>query len=270
MRRNPLGQPTEYLSVYDPDLLFGIPRFNSRKKLGLGETLPFCGVDLWNAWDLTWLDATGKPVVATATIQVAADSSDLIESKSLKLYLNSLSMTRYRHVSDIAATLAADLSATAGSAVKVKILPVDTWSDQALAPLPGMCIDRHAIAGPVNTIDSSFLTNGRHSVKLEELHSHLMRSLCPVTRQPDIASVLIRYSGKKIDAAGLLRYLVSYRLHDDFHESCVERIFVDLMEQCAPEQLTVYARYNRRGGLDINPFRSNFEMTAENLRLWRQ
>lgn len=270
MSTNPLGQTTEYVSQYDPGLLFAIARDAARQTLDLGRQLPFSGVDIWNAWDLTWLDANGKPMVATAEITVAADSPNLIESKSLKLYLNSHAMTRYADTDDILETVRADLSKIAGSPVAVSFLLARDWHQQELAALPGTCIDEHSADCRGSAVNPALLRNGKSTVELCNLHSHLLRSLCPVTNQPDSGSILIRYSGLSIDAAGLLKYLVSYRQHNDFHEACVERIFIDIMRQCEPEQLTVYARFSRRGGLDINPFRSSFEAPLKNLRLWRQ
>lgn len=270
MSKGPLGEATGYVSHYDPQLLFAIARDEARQPLGIAHELPFSGVDLWNAWDLSWLDTHGKPVVATAEIRVPADSPNLIESKSLKLYLNSLAMTHYSNADEVAGIVATDLSATSGSPVQVELLLPAAWSAREFALLPGSCIDDHTVTIVTGTVDPGCLTCGQHTVELTDLHSHLLRSLCPVTNQPDSGSILIRYSGKQINETGLLRYLVSYRQHNDFHEACVERIFVDIMQQCAPQELTVHARFNRRGGLDINPFRSNFESPEQNPRLWRQ
>lgn len=270
MSKGPLEQATGYVSHYDPQLLFAIARNEARQTLGITDNLPFSGVDLWNAWDLTWLDTQGKPVVATAEIRIPADSPNLIESKSLKLYLNSLAMTRYRDAGEVVAVVGGDLSTTCGAQVQVELLSAGTWSEQQLAVLPGSCIDNNSLDIVTGKVDPGSLTCGQAVVELKAMHSHLLRSLCPVTDQPDSGSILIRYSGRIIDEAGMLQYLVSYRQHNDFHEACVERIFVDIMRQCAPHELTVYARYNRRGGLDINPFRSNFESQVCNPRLWRQ
>lgn len=270
MSKNPLGKPSSYPSTYSPDLLYPVPRIDARQATGIGSELPFSGLDLWNAWELTWLNNDGKPMVATAEIRVPADSPCIIESKSLKLYLNSLSMTRYSDEKALTAVIRNDLSTTAGGDVRVTIVPVSHWGAQQLANLPGSCIDDLAASTSTGGVDSSLLVTHREPVTLEELHSHLLYSNCPVTNQPDSGSILIRYSGPEIDRTGLLNYLVSYRQHNDFHEACIERIFVDIAEQCAPTQLTVYGRYNRRGGLDINPFRSDFESEVENVRLWRQ
>lgn len=265
---SPPGQKTNYKDTYAPQLITPIPRDENRRVLGLTGTLPFFGEDLWNAYELTWLDPRGKPEVATAEFRVPFDSSNIIESKSMKLYLNSLSMASYEQADDVRATIAADLTHAAGADVSVRLSAV---GDMPIgANFPGSCIDELDIDCSATEVDPDLLgckTGGKVS---EKLHSHLLRSLCPVTGQPDLGSILVTYRGKAIDRASLLRYIVSYRNHNDFHESCVERIFVDIKSRCEPESLTVYARYNRRGGIDINPFRSDFESTAENIRLRRQ
>lgn len=254
--RSPLGQPVAYATRRDPGLLFPVPRAESRAAIGVPAALPFTGVDVWNAYELSWLDARGKPEVAIATLTVPADSPTLIESKSLKLYLNSLASERFADMAALAATIAADLSAAAGAAVAVTTTPRAGFAGLALAELAGACIDDLAIAidhyGPPQP---AFL-GATGDAGEETLVSHLLKSNCPVTGQPDWASVQIRYRGPRLDRAGLLRYLVSYREHAGFHEQCVERIFIDLMRRCAPQALSVYARYTRRGGLDINPWRA--------------
>ncbi|HEX2139234.1 MAG TPA: NADPH-dependent 7-cyano-7-deazaguanine reductase QueF [Woeseiaceae bacterium] len=264
----PLGKQSDYPDRYAPDLLCAVARRDSREPLGIREPLPFRGEDIWNAWELSWLDRRGKPIAATATFRVPADSPNLIESKSLKLYLNSLAMSRYGSAEEVEAVIAGDLSQSAASPVTVSVAAFPPSG--AFASLPGECIDDLDVECSAPAVDSSLLECTRTDVVAEELHSHLLRSNCPVTNQPDMGSVLVRYRGRAIDRRGLLHYLVSYRRHCAFHESCVERIFVDIQARCAPERLTVYARYNRRGGLDINPFRSDFEDGAENRRLWRQ
>jgi 7-cyano-7-deazaguanine reductase len=271
MSKIPLGKPTDYPDEYAPEILFAVPRSEARKDLGLGHALPFQGEDIWNAWELTWLEPSGKPFVATAVITVAADSPNIIESKSLKLYLNSFATSQYATSDEIAGVIARDLSQVAGSQLTVSMTPAKELSSGQIADLPGVCIDGLDVQIDATTgVDARMLkTAGGDSIE-EELHSHLLRSNCPVTNQPDMGSVLIRYRGPAIDRESLLRYIVSYRQHNDFHEACVERMFLDIKSRCGPEKLTVYARYNRRGGLDINPFRSDFETTAENLRLWRQ
>jgi 7-cyano-7-deazaguanine reductase len=264
---SPLGKATIYSSRYDPDLLFAIARAGSRQALDLEGTLPFSGSDIWNAWELTWLSESGVPQVAAATIRVPIDSPNLVESKSLKLYLNSFTMSRYASADDVRATIAEDLTACIGANVDVRLF--SNGADSAVREFAGTCIDSIDTQCDVFDVDARFLSADA-AIASEELHSHLLRSLCPVTAQPDIGSVLISYTGPQIDRAGLLRYIVSYREHKDFHEACVERMFMDIQARCRPEQLSVYARFQRRGGIDINPFRSSCETAALNTRLWRQ
>jgi 7-cyano-7-deazaguanine reductase len=265
-----LGQATEYPEQYAPEVLFPIARSEAREALRLGDTLPFRGTDLWNAWELTWLDDAGRPVIATATLAVDASSPNIVESKSLKLYLGSFAMSRYPEAAAVERVIAEDLSETTGAPVMVS---VHTGPDPEMArivALPGRCIDDLPIDGIHDAVDANLLTCSADGPESGELHSHLLRSLCPVTNQPDYGSVLVRYDGAAIDPMALLAYVVSYRRHNDFHEACVERMFVDIRERCGPERLTVSARYTRRGGIDINPFRTNFEDAADNGRLWRQ
>jgi len=269
MSKNLLGEPAEYPQEYSPDVLFGIARRESRVASGIEGQPPFHGVDFWTAWELTWLDLDGRPIVATATIRVPAESTSMVESKSLKLYLNSFAMSRYVTPDSVREHIAEDLAKVVGTEVTVSITPSST-SDQGIVDvLPGLCIDDVQSDFPATGVEPSLLLCTEESVS-EELHSHLLRSNCPVTNQPDMASILIRYSGPQITHGSLLRYLVSFRQHSDFHEACVERIFVDLKRECRPERLSVYACYTRRGGIDINPFRSDFEILENDLRLWRQ
>jgi 7-cyano-7-deazaguanine reductase len=264
MSKMPLGKNTDYPQEYAP------ARSAAREALGLGAELPFQGMDIWNAWELSWLAESGKPIVATAVITVPADSPNIVESKSLKLYLNSFAMSRYAAKGEIAGIIARDLTDLTESEVAVDVKPATEVSSYHIVDLPGDCFDHLDVQIEHGGVDANLLkTDGDASIE-EALHSHLLRSNCPVTNQPDMGSVLIRYSGPKIIRESLLRYIVSYRQHNDFHEACVERMFVDIKKRCNPEKLTIYARYNRRGGLDINPFRSDFETTVENLRLWRQ
>ena len=248
----PLGRAVGYPRHYDPGLLFPIARSIGRSALGLGDALPFIGLDRWHAYELSWLDAHGKPVVATATIAVPADSPNLIESKSLKLYLNSFNATRFDQAGQVQERIVADLSRIAAAPVGFAFgLPDIAAPDKAwsLDELP-VQIDDY---GPP---DSGYLRADAGERVEDVLHSSLLKSNCPVTGQPDWASVRIGYRGPRIDPDGLLRYLVSFRDHAEFHEQCVERIFVDVLAQCRPESLSVEARYTRRGGLDINPWRA--------------
>lgn len=252
-----LGKSVAYSAAYDPLLLFAIARSDIRAQLGLGSDLPFHGCDLWNAYELSWLDARGKPRVALAEFRIPAESANLIESKSFKLYLGSLAQHRLDGTEALRVLLARDISQAAGMAVTVVLTPVTSGAVR-IEPLVGEVIDELPITvdhyGPPR---SEFLRIDEGSAVKETLVSHLLRSNCPVTGQPDWGSVQIGYRGPRIDRAGLLRYLISFRQHSEFHEQCVERIFVDLMTRCAPSELSVYARYTRRGGLDINPWRSN-------------
>jgi 7-cyano-7-deazaguanine reductase len=251
-------------------LLFGIDRVESRSALGIGEELPFLGVDIWNAWELTWLSLNGQPQIASCEIRIPAASPRIVESKSLKLYLNSFSMSPYASRSDIASTIENDLGACTESDVHVALGDGNPGGEVALQSFPGQCIDAGDVACDTWEVAPGYLQSDAQNTVGESLHSHLLRSLCPVTRQPDIGSVLVSYRGPRIERAGLLRYIVSYRKHSDFHEACVERMFLDLMAHCNCEELTVFARYQRRGGIDINPYRSTDNSPAANLRLWRQ
>ncbi len=261
----PLGQKSDYPNKYQPDVLFAILRGDDRDR-----ELPFGGVDIWNAWDLTWLGPGDLPVVATAQISVPATSPNLIESKSLKLYLSSFAMSHFESPAAVAELIATDIGKSAGQQVSVQVQPVAETATNAVSVLPGICLDSLAVSCSSWDVDSNLLSANPDKIVKEALHSHLLRSLCPVTGQPDIGSVAIHYQGPKIDHASLLQYIVSFREHDGFHEACVERMFVDLLARCKVEKLSIYARYQRRGGIDINPFRSNFEDSPQDLRLWRQ
>ena len=268
-----LGQSVAYASSYDAGLLFPIPRAPGRIALGIApDAPPFVGVDLWNAYELSWLDARGKPQVALAECRVPATSPNLIESKSFKLYLNSFSQERVGGADALRALLVADLSAAAGAAVAVNLIAPTSPQAFPVQVLPGDVIDGAAIEidsyGPP---DPTLLRVDAHETVDETLVSHLFRSNCPVTSQPDWASLQVAYVGPRIDRAALLRYVVSFRTHSDFHEACVERMFLDLLKHCAPTKLSVYARFTRRGGLDINPFRGLPGVAMpDNLRLSRQ
>jgi len=266
----PLGRATAYPDQYSPELLYAIARTDSRAALDLGAELPFHGTDIWNMWELTWLDTGGLPHTATAEISVPASSPNIIESKSLKLYLGSFAMSRFASAADVAAAMAGDLSAIVGTDVNVHIHPPFSTDAATVASLAGHSLDSLSVDCAVYDVDPTLLSADKSDFVTEDLKSHLLRSLCPVTNQPDSGSVMISYKGPRIDREGLLQYIVSYRQHKDFHESCVERMFMDILARCQPEKLTVYARYQRRGGIDINPFRSNFESSPPNPRLWRQ
>lgn len=249
----PLGRPVDYPRNYDPTLLFPIPRAQGRARLGLrDDVLPFTGADRWHAYELGWLDARGKPVVATATITVPATSPHLVESKSLKLYLNSLNATRFDSVDVVRHRIADDLSQAADARVEVAFgLPAIDAHDTAIT-IDALELDCDTYDAP----NPALLDAAGDEYVEEALRSDLLKSNCPVTGQPDWASVHIAYHGPRIDRAGLLRYLVSFRDHAEFHEQCVERIFVDVLARCRPQILSVEARFTRRGGLDINPWRT--------------
>ncbi len=261
----PLGRDTDYPQNYAPDVLFPIARATSRGALGMTDPLPFSGTDIWNAWELTWLRPGGLPRVATAEMRVPADSPNLVESKSLKLYLGSFAMSEFENDAAVRAAIETDLSAVTGAAVEVVLDP-----DMHVSEPPGACIDAPGTNCAAAAIDASLLAVDDRSIVDECLHTHLLRSLCPVTRQPDLGSLIVCYAGPRIERAALLQYVVSFRQHQDFHEACVERVFVDILERCRPTRLSVYARYQRRGGIDINPFRSSQEERPANTRLWRQ
>ena len=265
-----LGQQSAYISQYTPSLLQPVPRSLNRDDLGLRGELPFQGSDVWTLYELSWLNAKGKPVVAIGEVFVPATSPNLIESKSFKLYLNSFNQTRCDSLEAVQALLAKDLSACAGAEVSVTLFPLDQAPHQ-IALLPGECIDEPDIEIDSYDVDQTLLQGAAEADIVEEtLHSHLLKSNCLVTSQPDWGSLVIHYRGPRLNREKLLRYLISFRQHNEFHEQCIERIFIDLKHFCAPQQLTVYARYTRRGGLDINPFRSDWEPVPANLRLIRQ
>jgi 7-cyano-7-deazaguanine reductase len=255
---SPLGKPAQYRERYDPGLLFAIERAPQRAALGLGDVLPFSGADLWTAYELSWLDPRGKPEVAIARFSVPAGSPRIVESKSLKLYLNAFSQTPFDSAAAVERTIAADLGRAFGAGVAVEVIGPRTFAGLRIDELAGESIDDVAIEVHDYSPRPDFLAASGPAVE-EVLVSQLFKSNCPVTGQPDWGSVQVRYRGPRIDRAGLLRYLVSFRQHAAFHEHCVERIFVDVQERCRPEQLTVYARFTRRGGIDINPFRSDWE-----------
>lgn len=253
---SPLGHRTSYPDAYDASQLFAVPRAAARAEIGVTGTLPFTGVDVWNAYELTWLDARGKPRVAIATIEVPASSSCIVESKSVKLYLGSFAQSRFDHSDRVVDAIARDVSAAVGEPVRVALRDVAADAGHAIGNLAGESLDELPVDCAAYEIDASLLASSGDVVR-ETLHTHLFRSVCPVTGQPDYGSVQIDYRGPRIDRASLLRYLVSYRRHAGFHEHCVERIFVDIRARCGAESLAVLARFTRRGGVDINPFRAD-------------
>ena len=267
-----LGKTTDYRDTYDASLLQGVPRSLNRDPLGLkADNLPFHGADIWTLYELSWLNANGLPQVAVGQVELDYASLNLVESKSFKLYLNSFNQTRFASWDEVRSTLQRDLSACAQGAVSVTLYRVDELEGQPVARFAGLCIDDQDIAIDNYEFDAALLTDAAHGEVVEEtLVSHLLKSNCLITHQPDWGSVQIQYRGAQIDREKLLRYLVSFRHHNEFHEQCVERIFTDIQRFCQPESLSVYARYTRRGGLDINPWRSNTDFVPATGRLTRQ
>lgn len=267
-----LGQKTEYRNQYDAALLQPVPRSLNRSDLNLTAELPFQGCDVWTLYELSWLNTKGLPQVAVGEVSIPASSPNLIESKSFKLYLNSLNQTRFSSWDQVQKVLEQDLSECAGAAVSVHIHPVTHYTGSAIADMRGECIDEQDIDITDFDFRPDYLQNATGSECVSEtLHSHLLKSNCLITNQPDWGSVEVEYTGKKINREALLRYIVSFREHNEFHEQCVERIFTDIQKYCQPDTLTVYARYTRRGGLDINPYRSSVSAApALNNRLARQ
>ena len=271
----PLGKVSENPDQYSPEILFPIPRSENRQSLGLldSQNLPFFGVDIWNAYEVSWLGLCGKPEIAIAQIQVPAQSPFIVESKSIKLYLNSLNHTRYDSMSVVEKIIGLDLSRAAGATVSVKLNGPETWSKLKFQEFAGKLLDRLNLEiDPNQGPDKTWLHAREDEGPVEEvLTSNLLRSNCPVTGQPDWASIQIHYVGPAINEEGLLRYLISFRQHQEFHEHCVEKIFCDIKSMCKPSKLSVYARYTRRGGIDINPFRTDFNAPwPDNLRQARQ
>lgn len=259
-----LGKTTEYASCYDPSLLQAVPRSLNRQELALTDPMPFKGCDLWTLYELSWLSVSGMPQVAIGHVSVPADSPNLIESKSFKLYLNSLNQTQFANWQRVCDTLIKDLSACAGADVSVEIKPLSQYKDTLIVDMQGECLDGQDLRIDSYQFDATLLEQAveqNGEIVSEVLYSDLLKSNCLITNQPDWGSVEITYTGPKINREALLKYIISFREHNEFHEQCVERIFTDLQKYCQPSELSVYARYTRRGGLDINPFRSSSTLT---------
>lgn len=267
-----LGKPTAYYDRYDASLLQAVPRSLNREPLGLfPDSLPFHGADIWTLYELSWLNSKGVPQVAVGEVVLSAQSQHLIESKSFKLYLNSFNQTPFADWGEVRQTLERDLSHCAQGQVRVALFRLNEIEGQPIGHFVGHCIDEQDIDITDYRFNPDYLADAAGSDLVEEtLVSHLLKSNCLITHQPDWGSVMIRYKGPRINREALLRYLISFRQHNEFHEQCVERIFNDVQRFCQPEQLTVYARYTRRGGLDINPWRSNVPFTPGFSRLVRQ
>jgi 7-cyano-7-deazaguanine reductase len=277
-----LGKPSSYVDQYDASLLFPIPRATKRAEIGIAGAAPFFGADMWTAFELSWLNLRGKPQVALAHITVPCESSNIIESKSFKLYLNSFNNTRFADADAVRTRLRADLgeavwrdaarSGPAPTSLGVTLLGEDMFDREPVHELDGLSLDRLDIECTRYTPAPELLTVTPDEAPVSEvLTSRLLKSNCLVTGQPDWGSVQISYTGDQIEQGGLLQYLVSFRNHNEFHEQCVERIFMDIWTRCKPLKLAVYARYTRRGGLDINPFRTSHPMALPpNIRHARQ
>lgn len=261
---SPLGKPVAYRDTYCPALLFPIARQIKRSEIGVcADALPFVGEDLWNAYELSWLNPRGKPIVAIGSFRVPADSPNLIESKSLKLYLNSFNQSRFADIEAVRASIERDLSVASGAPVTVDLRSLSARPTRRIAYPHGELLDELDIAVDRYEPSPELLAADPSGVPVTEtLYSHLLKSNCLVTGQPDWGTLVVRYTGPTIDRAGLLRYIVSFRRHNEFHEQCVERVFCDILRQCRPQALAVWARYTRRGGLDINPFRSTGQFEA--------
>ena len=267
-----LGKQVAYEFEYNPSLLQGVPRSLSRDTLNLASSgLPFNGIDTWTGYELSWLNLKGKPNVAILECHVPITSKNLIESKSFKLYLNSFNQTKFASAEDVRQVLQADLSACAGESVEVKLILPEQFSSLQFEEFEGILLDNLDVKISQYSPNTQYLTVANNEIEVKEtLVSHLLKSNCLITSQPDWASIQIRYEGNAIEHEGLLKYLISFRQHNEFHEQCVERIYNDIMQHCQPVKLTVCARYTRRGGLDINPFRSNYEAPYANHRQARQ
>ncbi len=267
---SPLGRATPGSDHYDPSLLFPIARTDTRADLDLPQAVH--GADIWNAYELSWLNTSGRPVVALGRFTVPMDSPCLIESKSLKLYLNSYNEERFEYADIVRLRLHTDLSRACGKSVHVEILSVRPAFELSCSPLRGTCIDDQDIDfDPVSVPTPQTLCVSEPAPFVREtLVSELLKSNCPVTGQPDWGSVQIRYTGPRIDREALLRYVVSLRRHTEFHEHCVEKMYCDIQQACMPQALFVHARYTRRGGLDINPWRSSSAQGPEAVRTIRQ
>lgn len=258
MKTSHLGKISSYKDKYDKSLLFPVDRQLNRNELGIEKNLPFSGYDIWNAFELSWLNKKGKPEIALCRFIIPCESDSLIESKSFKLYLNSFNGSKFSSAEEVKSILQKDISDAAGAVVNVEMYSENDLAGSKIKTLSAVCLDELDINCDTYSVCQDFLClTGNCSIVEETVYSNLLKTNCPVTGQPDWGTVLIRYKGKQIAHDGLLRYIVSFRNHNGFHEHCIEQIFIDVMERCAPKELTVYGRYTRRGGLDINPFRTN-------------
>ena len=276
--QSPLGKASAYADQYDPSLLFPLARAPKRSEIGITGSVPFVGADLWTAFELSWINGRGKPQVALAHFTVPCETPNIVESKSFKLYLNSFNQTRFATAQDVQARLRADISeavwrgAQHPGTVGVRLLLPEQFDQEPVHELDGLNLDRLDIECHTYQPAPDLLRAATDEAPVSEvLVSHLLKSNCLVTGQPDWGSVRIAYTGPQIDQERLLQYIVSFRNHNEFHEQCVERIYMDLWTRCQPIKLEVYARYTRRGGLDINPWRTSHpQAMPKNVRTARQ
>jgi 7-cyano-7-deazaguanine reductase len=270
-KESPLGKSTVYIETYSPDLLFPISRQMARDKIGINPSnpLPFEGIDIWNGFEISWLNPKGKPEIAFGEYRFPFNTPYVVESKSFKLYLNSFNQSVFSSIGEVEKIIQKDLREAVQGDVGVSLFFPENMNSKQLSNFRGTCLDHLDIEVDTYQVNPQFLSTSPKIVD-ETLYSHLLKSNCLATGQPDWGGLLIRYQGPQIDHEGLLKYIISFRSHSGFAEHCVEQIYCDLLRECKPKHLTVYARYIRRGGLDINPFRSNFEKDPDNSRHTRQ
>lgn len=269
LAKSPLGKPVSYVGHYNPTLIFPIPRKTNRDAIGVPDIIPFDGVDIWNGYELSWLNPRGKPEVAIVDFYVPCTSLNIFESKSFKLYLNSFNQTKFDSIDEVKKALVKDTSYYIGKPVEVILKSLQDCQDILFENPVGTCLDDLDIEVDTYELEPNFLKADGKVVE-EKLYSNLLKSNCLMTSQPDWGTIMISYKGPKIDHEGLLKYIISYRNINEFAEQCVERIFMDILKRCKPSMLTVYARYTRRGGLDINPFRTMGKEKPSNVRFPRQ
>ncbi len=273
LNQSGLGKKVAYKATYNPELLFAIPRESKRQEIGINQPIPFVGFDLWNHYEVSWLNQKGKPIVAVASLFYSCESPNIIESKSMKLYFNSFNNTQISDTESLKRTIEQDISIRIEAPVSVNITELNTAKDERFyVSMTGVCLDHLDIDCSIYTVNPTYLSTESSIVVEETLFSNLLKANCLVTNQPDWATVQIYYKGLKINHEGLLKYLISFRNHNEFHEQCIERIFMDIMRHCQPEKLAVYGRFTRRGGLDINAYRGTevIDPLANNSRLIRQ
>ncbi len=264
LSHSPLGKKSTYINTYTPSLLFPLPRKKKRDEIGISDPLPFEGFDFWTGFEISWLNLKGKPIVAIGKFRIPAHSKYLIESKSFKLYLNSFNHSQFESFDEVKEMMKKDVSNALESSADVCLYSLDQGPKTITEP-KGFCLDHLDIECNQYLPEVSYLKTEKEWM-IESFHTNLLKSNCLVTGQPDWGTIEINYEGRKISHSGFLKYIVSLRNHNEFHEQCVERIFMDIMNQCKPKNLSVYARYTRRGGLDINPFRTNLNIEFQNIQ----